>query len=309
MYNGALANAGLSTDPFTGSQYAFGDGNPVSNIELDGHTIVDPGGGGGTGGLTQQQMSAMEGAINSLAKNVLAAPRPTTIDKMAATANHLAIAGDALAFLTADIPFVDVGTTIVAGGLNASAGVFDTAQGIQAISNGDYLGGAGDIASGVFPFLPLGKLGGQGISTIANKLTSDAADESSPVLAAAKAEANSLSSLSNKSRPAVAEALQLPSGKIYSSGSVRGVPPVLHPDVQAILNDIPEDERGAGHGSCGLAVCVSDALNNGFNPTGSSAAAVLVRGSTENPMHGTSVGPCDSCVALEDAFDLIFEGI
>jgi RHS repeat-associated protein len=33
MYDGALDNAGLSTDPFTGSQYAFGNGNPVSNIE------------------------------------------------------------------------------------------------------------------------------------------------------------------------------------------------------------------------------------------------------------------------------------
>src|SRR5260370_6172729 len=37
MYNGALTDTGLSTDPFTGSRYTFGAGNPVSNIELDGH--------------------------------------------------------------------------------------------------------------------------------------------------------------------------------------------------------------------------------------------------------------------------------
>lgn len=36
-YEGALANQGLQTDPFTGSPYAFGDGNPVSNIDLTGH--------------------------------------------------------------------------------------------------------------------------------------------------------------------------------------------------------------------------------------------------------------------------------
>jgi RHS repeat-associated protein len=37
MYDGATQNMGLTTDPFTGSLYAFGNGNPVSNIELDGH--------------------------------------------------------------------------------------------------------------------------------------------------------------------------------------------------------------------------------------------------------------------------------
>jgi RHS repeat-associated protein len=46
MYGGALADMGLDSDPFTGSRYAFGDGNPISNIELDGHMFV---GGGGSG--------------------------------------------------------------------------------------------------------------------------------------------------------------------------------------------------------------------------------------------------------------------
>jgi RHS repeat-associated protein len=44
MYDGALANTGLTTDPFTGSQYAFGDGNPISNIEQDGHMPCIEGG-------------------------------------------------------------------------------------------------------------------------------------------------------------------------------------------------------------------------------------------------------------------------
>ena len=41
MYNGALSDVALDTDPFTGNRYTFGAGNPVSNIELDGHRPAD----------------------------------------------------------------------------------------------------------------------------------------------------------------------------------------------------------------------------------------------------------------------------
>ncbi|MFD4327302.1 hypothetical protein ACFWQC_21855, partial [Nocardioides sp. NPDC058538] len=44
MYNGALADMGLSMDPFTSNRYAFGSGNPISGIELDGHRAVDTNG-------------------------------------------------------------------------------------------------------------------------------------------------------------------------------------------------------------------------------------------------------------------------
>ncbi|MFD5898984.1 DNA/RNA non-specific endonuclease [Streptomyces sp. NPDC060366] len=37
MYNGALADMRLGSDPFTGNRYAFTGGNPVSNVEIDGH--------------------------------------------------------------------------------------------------------------------------------------------------------------------------------------------------------------------------------------------------------------------------------
>ncbi|MGW4947749.1 DNRLRE domain-containing protein [Actinoplanes sp. NPDC004185] len=36
-YNGALDDMNLSTDPFTNNRYAFGGGNPISQVELDGH--------------------------------------------------------------------------------------------------------------------------------------------------------------------------------------------------------------------------------------------------------------------------------
>ncbi|MCX4456331.1 hypothetical protein OOK58_30660 [Streptomyces sp. NBC_01728] len=34
MYTGALTDMGLGADPFTGNRYAFGGGNPVSNVEV-----------------------------------------------------------------------------------------------------------------------------------------------------------------------------------------------------------------------------------------------------------------------------------
>jgi len=55
MYNGALADMSLSTDSFTGNRYIFGAGNPVTNIELDGHMF--PGGGGSTTTTTTTQNS------------------------------------------------------------------------------------------------------------------------------------------------------------------------------------------------------------------------------------------------------------
>jgi RHS repeat-associated protein len=41
MYNGALANMGLGSDPYTGNRYAFTAGNPISRIEMDGHDWGD----------------------------------------------------------------------------------------------------------------------------------------------------------------------------------------------------------------------------------------------------------------------------
>ncbi|MDN3295931.1 DNRLRE domain-containing protein [Streptomyces ficellus] len=53
MYNGALADMSLGTDPLTSNRYAFTGGNPTSFIELDGHApcaegIRDVCGGGST---------------------------------------------------------------------------------------------------------------------------------------------------------------------------------------------------------------------------------------------------------------------
>ncbi|MFB4283919.1 DNRLRE domain-containing protein [Nonomuraea sp. MTCD27] len=40
-YNGALEDLSLSLDPWTGNRYAFAGGNPITNVELDGHDFWD----------------------------------------------------------------------------------------------------------------------------------------------------------------------------------------------------------------------------------------------------------------------------
>ncbi|WP_405104077.1 DNRLRE domain-containing protein [Micromonospora sp. NBC_01412] len=39
-YNGALSDMKLGLNPWTGNRYAFGGGNPISMVEIDGHTVV-----------------------------------------------------------------------------------------------------------------------------------------------------------------------------------------------------------------------------------------------------------------------------
>ncbi|MBP2183817.1 golvesin C-terminal-like domain-containing protein [Amycolatopsis magusensis] len=41
LYNGALADLGMSTDPWTNNRYTFGAGNPLSQVEIDGHGWFD----------------------------------------------------------------------------------------------------------------------------------------------------------------------------------------------------------------------------------------------------------------------------
>jgi RHS repeat-associated protein len=59
MYNGALDDMGLGADAFTGNRYAFGGGNPISMVELDGHTSCEATGMcGGVYRVTPEQRAA-----------------------------------------------------------------------------------------------------------------------------------------------------------------------------------------------------------------------------------------------------------
>ncbi|WP_327283200.1 MULTISPECIES: RHS repeat-associated core domain-containing protein [unclassified Streptomyces] len=112
---------------------------------------------------------------------------------------------------------------------------------------------------------------------------------------------------SSRSRPKVAESLELSNGRVYSATS-SGEQRPLHPLVQEVLDAVPTADRAAGsvHGKCGLPVCISQALDAGQNPTGGRVAAVKIRNNLTHKDQGGRVGPCDSCVALEDAFELDF---
>ena len=105
-------------------------------------------------------------------------------------------------------------------------------------------------------------------------------------------------------RPGVGEALVTPSGRVYTHPSVPGADaPAVHPRVQAMLDRVTNP--GNGHGRCGLVFCLSNALEAGDDPTNGTAAAVLVRRPT-NANVGLGIGPCTSCQALEDGFNLKF---
>ncbi|WP_075018058.1 DNRLRE domain-containing protein [Actinacidiphila rubida] len=51
MYESSLADSGMTTDPYTGNRYAFGGGNPLSNVELDGHRLIADDGSGCEGNV------------------------------------------------------------------------------------------------------------------------------------------------------------------------------------------------------------------------------------------------------------------
>jgi RHS repeat-associated protein len=61
MYNGALSDMSLAADPLTGNRYAFGGGNPTTNVELDGHMLAPVDGGGGTANPTLTQLTLADG--------------------------------------------------------------------------------------------------------------------------------------------------------------------------------------------------------------------------------------------------------
>jgi RHS repeat-associated protein len=128
-----------------------------------------------------------------------------------------------------------------------------------------------------------------------------------PVTQAARQEADNLAPIRpDKDRPAISEAIQTQNGTIYTAASTRGAAPVLRAEVQQVLDGVPQELRGVGHGKCGLPVALSDAIRAGEDPTGSSAAAVIVRNNVNHVKHGVGVGPCPSCQALRDHFDIHF---
>lgn len=78
MYDGALANQGLTADPFTGSPYAFGEGNPISNIEFDGHMPCIAGGPCGSIQYLEHWSASQPTNTNIYSGPTMSAGPPTT---------------------------------------------------------------------------------------------------------------------------------------------------------------------------------------------------------------------------------------
>lgn len=70
-YNGALDDLGLAADPYTSNRYAFGGGNPISNVELDGHNWLSDA-AKGVGNFVKDAASAIgsdaKGAVTGVAQ-------------------------------------------------------------------------------------------------------------------------------------------------------------------------------------------------------------------------------------------------
>ncbi|MHC5258440.1 DUF6531 domain-containing protein [Streptomyces sp. UC4497] len=110
----------------------------------------------------------------------------------------------------------------------------------------------------------------------------------------------------SKARPIMAEGIRTRDGNIFTATSNRGAARELHPDVQRVLNDVPETARGRGHGQCGLPETLTQALNKGHDPNGSMGAALIIRGETTHPKHGLPADPCASCQNLVNHYGIDF---
>ena len=124
MYDGALADVGLSTDPFTGSRYAFGGGNPVTNIESNGHSWLSALADEASGAVPSRSDGTLSPALittsmNALCQSIAAGACAAQTQKLDNASN----AADKLALETIGIPIVDVGTGIAAGFFQGWKGV------------------------------------------------------------------------------------------------------------------------------------------------------------------------------------------
>jgi hypothetical protein len=104
-----------------------------------------------------------------------------------------------------------------------------------------------------------------------------------------------------KERPALVAVLETPDGNTMFPGHSSFRDPV-HPNIQAILNEIPVNQRTRYHGRCGEIHCVSQAEHSGVPYKGGtiSASEVFPFGSSNEYLNGVPKPPCDSCQYVLD---------
>jgi RHS repeat-associated protein len=92
LFNGALADMGLATDPYTNNRYTFGAGNPISSIELDGHFGWSD---LGHMALDAAGMIPVVGAVADVANGVWYAAEGDWVDAGLSFAGAIPVIGDA----------------------------------------------------------------------------------------------------------------------------------------------------------------------------------------------------------------------
>ncbi|MFI6421087.1 DNRLRE domain-containing protein [Streptomyces sp. NPDC050842] len=131
MYNGALADMGLGSDPYTGNRYAFTGGNPVSRVELDGHCFG--------WGWCEDAVDAGGEALDS------------TLDWADHNSDALLDAGGSLLEMAGGVGSMFGGAALVAGSVGGCvAGAIPTLGTVCIASAAGVVGGAGLITAGAF---------------------------------------------------------------------------------------------------------------------------------------------------------------
>jgi RHS repeat-associated protein len=136
MYNGALADMNLATNPLTGNRYAFAGGNPTTFIELDGHSWWNPASWSSDTWKNIGAGALMGAAVVGAAACVIAEP--------CGAAGALALAGGGAVAAGG----ISVGTAATVVGAGAAAGglsglLYSVSTGGTSSSGGSSSGGSG----------------------------------------------------------------------------------------------------------------------------------------------------------------------
>jgi RHS repeat-associated protein len=179
---------------------------------------------------------------------------------------------------------------VLGGGMNAAIQYHETGE-VRWSGVGGVLDAAGDGAM-------FGLLGGG--AALATR-TVVVAETTTAITAAKGAEAAADAARAAGRTSGAAAELRV-GDHVYTDVSTGGAPRTLHPDVQAVLDEVPQSQRAPWHGHCAEPGCVSQALSDGVNPAGGTSRAVNIGESGKG--HGTPKPTCSSCRYMLDQFEV-----
>ncbi|WP_127508968.1 DNRLRE domain-containing protein [Actinoplanes solisilvae] len=137
-YNGALADLNLGINPWTGNRYAFGGGNPVTAVEIDGHCwewaqgICDT--AGDVANWVDHNSDTLQDLAVDAAETVLGAA--ATVGGGAMMATGVAACGVSVPFAVTGVGAVVTAAGCAGGAALAGGGVLVSGLGIMAMVDG-----------------------------------------------------------------------------------------------------------------------------------------------------------------------------